>query len=175
MDKTPSQEMLAHAEKLCAQRGVRLTPQRLEVLRLMSLQQGAISAYDLLDLLREKEPQAKPPTVYRALEFLLEQGFVHKVESTNSYVLCHLFDQPTHSSAMFICDRCGVVKEEAAEGVEDIMHGVCPAPQCDRSSRALRGLRGSRSLQHPGTLPARSYYSAQKESPLSGCRSGKKG
>lgn len=62
MDKTPSQEMLAHAEKLCAQRGVRLTPQRLEVLRLMSLQQGAISAYDLLDLLREKEPQAKPPT-----------------------------------------------------------------------------------------------------------------
>lgn len=73
MDKTPSQEMLAHAEKLCAQRGVRLTPQRLEVLRLMSLQQGAISAYDLLDLLREKEPQAKPPTVYRALEFLLSR------------------------------------------------------------------------------------------------------
>lgn len=122
MDKTTSQQMLAHAEKLCAQRGVRLTPQRLEVLRLMSLQQGAISAYDLLDLLREKEPQAKPPTVYRALEFLLEQGFVHKVESTNSYVLCHLFDQPTHSSAMFICDRCGGVKEECAEGVEDIMH-----------------------------------------------------
>ena len=56
MDKSPSQEMLAHAEKLCAQRGVRLTPQRLEVLRLMSLQQGAISAYDLLDLLREKAP-----------------------------------------------------------------------------------------------------------------------
>ena len=44
MDKTTSQQMLAHAEKLCAQRGVRLTPQRLEVLRLMSLQQGAITA-----------------------------------------------------------------------------------------------------------------------------------
>lgn len=78
----------------------------------MSLQDGAISAYDLLDLLREAEPQTKPPTVYRALDFLLEQGFVHKVESTNSYVLCHLFDQPTHTSAMFICDRCGAVKEE---------------------------------------------------------------
>ena len=106
MDKS-TKELLAQAEKLCAQRNVRLTPQRLEVLRLMSLQQGAISAYDLLDLLRESEPQAKPPTVYRALDFLLEQGFVHKVESTNSYVLC---------------DRCGVVKEECAEGVEDIMH-----------------------------------------------------
>ena len=121
MDKS-TKELLAQAEKLCAQRNVRLTPQRLEVLRLMRLQQGAISAYDLLDLLRESEPQAKPPTVYRALDFLLEQGFVHKVESTNSYVLCHLFDQPTHTSAMFICDRCGVVKEECAEGVEDIMH-----------------------------------------------------
>ena len=121
MEKTTTQELLAQAEKICAQRNVRLTPQRLEVLRLMSLQDGAISAYDLLDLLREAEPQAKPPTVYRALDFLLEQGFVHKVESTNSYVLCHLFDQPTHTSAMFICDRCGAVKEECAEGVEDIM------------------------------------------------------
>ncbi|SNY73111.1 zinc uptake transcriptional repressor Zur [Enterobacter sp. CC120223-11] len=122
MDKTTPQDMLVQAEKLCTQRGVRLTPQRLEVLRLMTLQQGAISAYDLLDLLKISEPQAKPPTVYRALEFLLEQGFVHKVESTNSYVLCHLFDKPSHTSAMFICDRCGVVKEEAADGVEDIMH-----------------------------------------------------
>lgn len=124
MDKTTTQELLSQAEQLCVQRNVRLTPQRLEVLRLMSLQKGAISAYDLLDLLRETEPQAKPPTVYRALEFLLEQGFVHKVESTNSYVLCHLFDQPTHTSAMFICDRCGVVREEQAEGVEDIMHSL---------------------------------------------------
>ncbi|ALB56385.1 zinc uptake transcriptional repressor Zur [Cronobacter universalis] len=124
MDTTISQEVLAQAEKLCQQRNVRLTPQRLEVLRLMTIQPGAISAYDLLDLLRETEPQAKPPTVYRALDFLLEQGFVHKVESTNSYVLCHLFDNPAHTSAMFICDRCGVVKEEAAEGVEDIMHAL---------------------------------------------------
>lgn len=124
MDTTTSQHMLALAEDLCQQRNVRLTPQRLEVLRLMTLQKGAISAYDLLDLLRETEPQAKPPTVYRALDFLLEQGFVHKVESTNSYVLCHLFDQPTHTSAMFICDRCGVVKEQSAQGVETIMDAL---------------------------------------------------
>lgn len=124
MDATTSQYVLSQAEKFCEQRNVRLTPQRLEVLRLMTLQQGAISAYDLLDLLRVSEPQAKPPTVYRALDFLLEQGFVHKVESTNSYVLCHLFDQPTHTSAMFICDRCGVVKEQAADGIEDIMQSL---------------------------------------------------
>ncbi|XNM63565.1 zinc uptake transcriptional repressor Zur [Escherichia coli] len=124
MDKTTTQELLAQAEKLCAQRGVRLTPQRLEVLRLMSLQEGQSAPTICSTCCASKEPQAKPPTVYRALEFLLEQGFVHKVESANSYVLCHLFDQPTHTSAMFICDRCGVVKEECAEGVEDIMHAL---------------------------------------------------
>ena len=121
MEKTTTQELLAQAEKICAQRNVRLTPQRLEVLRLMSLQDGAISAYDLLDLLREAEPQAKPPTVYRALEFLLEQGFVHKVESTNSYVLCHLFDQPPYFSHVYLRSlRRG--ERRCAEGVEDIMH-----------------------------------------------------
>ena len=151
MDKS-TKELLAQAEKLCAQRNVRLTPQRLEVLRLMSLQQGAISAYDLLDLLRESEPQAKPPTVYRALDFLLEQGFVHKVESTNSYVLCHLFDQPTHTSAMFICDRCGVVKEEAAEGVEDIMH-------------TLAAKMGG-SLSSSGRVSARPLYSCEEKTAL---------
>jgi Fur family zinc uptake transcriptional regulator len=122
MNMTSTDSVLTRAEKLCAQRNVRLTPQRLEVLRLMSLQDGAISAYDLLDLLKASEPQAKPPTVYRALDFLLEQGFVHKVESTNSYVLCHHFDEATHTSAMFICDRCGSVKEETTEGVEEMMH-----------------------------------------------------
>ena len=64
MDKTPSQEMLAHAEKLCAQRGVRLTPQRLEVLRLMSLQHAATRASELMDRLRGREPQEKPPAVF---------------------------------------------------------------------------------------------------------------
>lgn len=124
MDKAISQHRLAEAEKLCLQRNVRLTPQRLKVLQLLMNQQSAISAYDLLDLLRESEPQAKPPTVYRALEFLQTQGFVHKVESTNSYVLCHLFNQPTHTSAMFICDHCGMVMEKAADQVENIMQSL---------------------------------------------------
>ncbi len=80
------------AEKICAQRKCVPDPTAPEVLRLMSLQDGAISAYDLLHLLREAEPQAKPPTVYRA--GLLADKVVHKVESTNSYVLCHLFTSP---------------------------------------------------------------------------------
>ncbi|WP_411705224.1 zinc uptake transcriptional repressor Zur [Edaphovirga cremea] len=146
MNSTNQERLLAQAENLCQQRNVRLTPQRLEVLRLMAEQPGAISAYDLLDLLRVSEPQAKPPTVYRALDFLLEQGFIHRVESANSYVLCHHFEEPTHTSALFICDRCSLVTEKTTEGIEEALaklaqeagfalrhsvveaHGLCP--QC---------------------------------------------
>ncbi|MBD2813832.1 zinc uptake transcriptional repressor Zur [Xenorhabdus sp. Flor] len=121
--KTINQKkLLTRAEAICLSRGVRLTPQRLEILRLISAQPGAISAYDLLDLLREAEPQAKPPTVYRGLEFLLEQGFVHKIESTNSYVICHHFEEPCHTSAMFLCDNCGSVTEQDAKDIESAIH-----------------------------------------------------
>ncbi|MGV3345285.1 zinc uptake transcriptional repressor Zur [Enterobacteriaceae bacterium LUAb1] len=120
--------LLMQAEQLCQQRNVRLTPQRLEILRLMADQHGAISAYDLLDLLRKSKPQAKPPTVYRALDFLLEQGFIHRVESTNSYVVCHHFTGPSHTSALLICDSCGSVDEQQAQGVEDILQKI--SQQC---------------------------------------------
>lgn len=109
--------LLQKAQTLCQSRGVRLTSQRLSVLRLIAEQPGAISAYDLLDLLREVEPQAKPPTVYRGLEFLLEQGFIHKIESTNSFVMCTHFERPSHISALFICDRCNSVMEKDAKDV----------------------------------------------------------
>jgi len=127
MNINSPENILSQAETICQQRNVRLTPQRLEVLRLMSQHHGAISAYDLLDLLRASEPQAKPPTVYRALDFLLEQGFVHRVESTNSYVVCHHFEEPSHTSAMLICDRCGAVAEQHAEGVEAILQSLAQA------------------------------------------------
>ncbi|AFP84963.1 zinc uptake transcriptional repressor Zur [secondary endosymbiont of Ctenarytaina eucalypti] len=136
--------LLRQAEQLCEERNVRFTPQRQELLRLMQRQNGAISAYHLLDLLRQSEPQAKPPTVYRALDFLLEQGFVHRVESTNSFVLCDYFSEPSHTSAFFICDGCSLVTEQTTQSIEDILqcmasvanfiishnvveaHGLCP-------------------------------------------------
>lgn len=118
MNSTIQENLLGHASQLCQKRNVRLTPKRIEVFRLILQQPGAISAYDLLDLLRITVPRAKPPTVYRALDFLLEQGFIHRVESTNSYILCHHFDQPMHTSALFICYRCSKVTERTKSGVE---------------------------------------------------------
>lgn len=118
---TTEVNLLAQAKQLCRQRNVRLTPQRLAVLRLMLQQSSAISAYDLLDLLRLVEPQAKPPTVYRALYFLIDQGFIHRIESTNSYILCYHFGWILHSSALFICNRCNQVTEQAMGDVEKIL------------------------------------------------------
>lgn len=118
MTNTSSVQWIHQAEVICSQRGVRLTPQRREVLKLIAQQNNAISAYDLLDLLKISEPQAKPPTVYRALDFLLEQGFIHKIESTNSYILCHHFDNPTHTSAIFLCHTCNSVTEKPTDGIE---------------------------------------------------------
>lgn len=104
-------QLLENAQQLCEQRGVRLTPQRLKVLALIIEHHSSISAYELLDLLRVSEPQAKPPTVYRALDFLLTQGFVHKVASTNSYIACCLLGHADHCSQLLICDECGTVEE----------------------------------------------------------------
>ncbi|WGO83348.1 zinc uptake transcriptional repressor Zur [Arsenophonus apicola] len=118
MTKQDQEKILSQAKKICQARNVRLTPQREEVLRLVAAQPCAISAYDLLDLLRISEPQAKPPTIYRGLEFLLEQGFIHKIESTNSYVICHHFEDPKHTSVMLICDNCGSVAESNGQTVE---------------------------------------------------------
>lgn len=88
-----------------------MTTQRLQVLELIWDKNRAITAYELLDLLKQTEPHAKPPTVYRALEFLLEQGFIHRVESNNSFTRCCAFDEDKHFSHLLICDQCGEVKE----------------------------------------------------------------
>lgn len=71
---------------------------------------GGIGAYELLEQLKASEPAAKPATIYRALDFLTEQGFIHKIESTNSFLLCHHFEQH-HPAQLLICDQCGHVDE----------------------------------------------------------------
>ncbi|CUR53598.1 Zinc uptake regulation protein [Serratia symbiotica] len=113
--------LLTKAKKICQQRNARLTPQRQKVLRIMLNQFGSISAYNLLDLLRISEPKAKPSTIYRALDFLLDQGFIHKVESTNSYTLCHHFGKPMHTSILFICNHCNKVTDFTTKGIEKIL------------------------------------------------------
>lgn len=75
MTTTSLERLLAQAEQICLQRNVRLTPQRMEVLRLMACQKGTISAYDLLDLLRVSEPQTKTADYLPSIGFSVGAGF----------------------------------------------------------------------------------------------------
>ncbi|WP_435329082.1 zinc uptake transcriptional repressor Zur [Vibrio hannami] len=108
---TLDNSLLEQVTEICEARGVRFTPQRRRVFELICSSPSASSAYDLLEQLKESEPQAKPPTVYRALDFLLEQGFIHKVESENSFISCCSCGANKHHSQLLICDQCGNVIE----------------------------------------------------------------
>ena len=93
-------------ERACGERGLRLTAQRARVLALIAQANGPIKAYDLLDGMRGDEGSVAPPTVYRALDFLLANGFIHKLESINAFVACHHPNSAQHSVPFLICDRC---------------------------------------------------------------------
>ncbi len=114
---TDCRQILRVAEQLCEGRGARLTSQRRQVLEILCASNKPLGAYDILELLKDGVPSAKPPTVYRALEFLLEQGLVHRIESLNAYVGCVHLDHP-HSSQFLICRDCGEVRELESRSVE---------------------------------------------------------
>jgi Fur family zinc uptake transcriptional regulator len=98
------------AEARCDEFQERLTPPRRRVLQLLLQADGPLKAYDLIAAYGEAGAPAKPPTVYRALEFLERLGFAHRIESLNAYVPCRLSGS-AHSAAFLICDCCGAAEE----------------------------------------------------------------
>lgn len=107
---------LQTAEALCISRGVRLTPTRRKVLELIWENHQAVKAYDLLDRIRPLDRSAKPATVYRALDFLLAQGLIHRVESLNAFVGCNCSEQ-LHQQLLLICQSCHEVDERRGTAV----------------------------------------------------------
>ncbi len=103
--------LLEQAKHTCQLRGARFTPAREQVFKILANQDGAIGAYDLLDQLKKIDTSAKPATIYRALDFLGKQGFVHKIESINAFVLCHHFSECNHPVQLLICNSCDHVEE----------------------------------------------------------------
>ena len=101
------------AERLCAERGVRFTPLRRRVLELIWSNHESVKAYDLLDELKPFDKSAKPATVYRTLDFLLEQGLIHRIESLNAFVGCR-HPERQHELLLLICERCHHVDERPA-------------------------------------------------------------
>ncbi|KAA2285810.1 Fur family transcriptional regulator [Arenimonas fontis] len=92
-------------ERACEERGLRLTPLRAQVLGLIAEAGRPMKAYELLEAMKQENGSSAPPTVYRALDFLLDQGFIHRLASVNAFVGCH-HPQVRHSVPFLICDRC---------------------------------------------------------------------
>jgi Fur family zinc uptake transcriptional regulator len=108
MDK---QLFVAQAEQHCALQGCKMTALRREVLELVLQQDGVIKAYQILsDMQKQRGAAAAPPTVYRALDFLVEQGLLHRVEALNGFVVCDHFGCQ-HECLFLVCADCGAVAE----------------------------------------------------------------
>ncbi len=103
-------DALAAAEAACAQRGARLTVLRRRVLEVVWGSHGPIGAYAILEALRAEGHAGGPPTVYRALDFLIAHGLVHRIERLNAFVGCR---NPAHehSGQFLICSGCGAAAE----------------------------------------------------------------
>jgi len=100
---------LEGAEARCEAGHERLTAPRRRVLQLLLAADAPQKAYDLIAAFGETGEPAKPPTVYRALEFLERLGFAHRIESLNAYVPCRI--EGGHAAAFLICDCCGAAEE----------------------------------------------------------------
>lgn len=110
---------IAEAERMCAAAGENLTPLRLRVLELLMDRGGPAKAYDLLPLI-DADKQAKPPTIYRALDFLVRMGLAHRIESLNAFVACDV-GACARSTIFLICERCGRAEEfDAGHAVVDL-------------------------------------------------------
>lgn len=101
---------LVLADTLCAQRGKRLTPIRRKVLELLLRHGRSIKAYELLDAIKAERQGAAPPTVYRALDFLVEEGLIHRLDAVNAWSACHDAAGAPHD-LLVVCTHCGAVAE----------------------------------------------------------------
>jgi Fur family zinc uptake transcriptional regulator len=101
---------IARARALCDERAVQLTPIREKVLAIVWRSHKPVGAYQVLDALARTHKAARPPTVYRALDFLMAEGLIHKIESLNAYLGCGEAGI-SHESQFLICRQCGTAEE----------------------------------------------------------------
>jgi Fur family transcriptional regulator, zinc uptake regulator len=107
---------LARAQRICATRGARLTPVRRRVLELILQSDQPAGAYALLAELQRGRGKLGPPTVYRALEFLLAHRLIHKIETSSAFIACCDVEHP-HQSQFMICEDCGATEEIQDEAI----------------------------------------------------------
>ena len=114
-----AKQILAHSETLCRTRGARLTPIRRKVLEVLLGSGKPLGAYDLADALASQGRRMAPITVYRALDFLIEQGLAHRLASRNAYIAG---SGTRGTSAFLVCEACGdATPVESADVAETVL------------------------------------------------------
>lgn len=143
-------DALRAAERVCADRVVRLTPIRRQVLEAVWGSHEPIGAYDIIAKLPRAARPPAPMTVYRALDFLVEQGLVHRLDSLNAFIGC---DRATerHAGQMLVCRRCGHVDEIDDPRVRRAVAGAAADHgfRCDETIE-LKGVCSSCERAAPG-------------------------
>ncbi len=116
-------QALQRAEEICAQQKSKLTPIRKKVLAIIWGSHKPIKAYDILAQLSTGNTVEKPPTVYRALQFLLDNHLIHRIESQNAYIGCNM-NHSDLESKFFICDTCNEVEEVNSPNIIKALHTI---------------------------------------------------
>jgi Fur family zinc uptake transcriptional regulator len=134
-------DVLARAEALTAANGARMTPVRRRVLEILLEEHRALGAYDVLTRLGAEGFGNQPPVAYRALEFLVDQGFAHRIRRLNAFAAC-MHPGEAHAPVFLICRACNTVAETAAGGVRTALdHAAADAGfAVERSTIEAMGL-----------------------------------
>src|SRR6201987_1970215 len=104
-------DAITHAERVCKERAQKFTPIRRHVLEALLSSHRPLGAYEVIAALAKSMPRPAPITVYRALDFLMANGLVHRIESRNAYLACAHDHSATALVAFLICEHCGSVGE----------------------------------------------------------------
>ncbi|MDP3961910.1 MAG: Fur family transcriptional regulator [Pseudorhodobacter sp.] len=119
-------DVLAHAQALVAERGLRLTPVRQRTLEILLESHHALGAYDVLQRLAAEGYGNQPPVAYRALEFLVEHGMAHRIRRLNAFTAC-MNPGTIHAPAFLICRACNAVAEAPAAPVRVALDAAATA------------------------------------------------
>ena len=139
---------LEDARAVCVDRGVRLTPTRQRVLEILWQNRRPLGAYEILKVLSGEGYCSSPPTAYRALEFLVSHGLVHRLPSLNAFVGC---SRPGHSGAaqFLLCTACGMAAEINDSGIESAIERGAAARASTAGTKPSRSAGSARIVAGP--------------------------
>jgi Fur family zinc uptake transcriptional regulator len=129
-------DLVAHAVGHCRERGLQFTPLRRRVFEELAGSGTALGAYDLVERLG-RERRISPISVYRALDFLIEAGLIHRIALRNTYLPCHHAHGPGETTVFLVCATCGNVDEIASKAVAQDLDGMAATVDFKPHSRAV--------------------------------------